>query len=228
MRLLPFVAAAVFLVSSALAIAGQNPPDVSKNGLVRDPNARVRLAYIRPGADFSKYRTIELAALQFPTSVRDAAPSGSTRRFRESYVLRDQDAAALREDYARMMRDELGKAGYSFVTARRPDTLVVAAQVLRIRLNAPIESSRLSYSGSGRTYSRGAGSITVGAVLADGETGHVLAQVADQYVPTGIWGINNSVTNRAEARRAFRKWASALRRRLGERPTSLAKSTTQD
>ena len=225
MRLLPSIAVGLFVFQSVAAIAAPAAPDVTKEGLVRDANAPARLAYIRPGVNFSKYRTIELGPLQFPMNVRDASPGGTVRRFRESYVLRDQDVAALQEDYTRAMRDELGKAGYTFVTTRRPDTLVVAAQVLRIRLNAPIESSRLSYSGSGRTYSRGAGSIAVGAVFADGETGQVLAQVADQHVPANIWGINNSVTNRAEARRAFRKWATALRRRLGERPTSLAGST---
>jgi hypothetical protein len=188
----------------------------------------VHLAYIRPGADFSKYRSIELGTLQIPLSVRDAAPNGSSSRFRESYVLRDKDVAALQDDYARAMHDELGKAGYRFVTSQGPDTLVVAAQVIRIRLNAPIESTRMSYSGSGRTYSRGAGTIAVAAVLADGATGQVLAQVADQSYSTNVWGINNSVANRGEARRAFRKWASALRQRLGESRISYAKSSTQD
>ena len=158
MRLFPSIAAILFLVQSTAASAGQAAPDITKNGLVRVPNSRVRLAYIRPSADFSKYRTIELGALQFPMSVRDAAPSGSTRRFRESYVLRDQDVAALQADYTKMMRDELGKGGYTFVTARRPDTLVVAAQVLRIRLNAPIDGG---FASSTRTISTGVDSATL-------------------------------------------------------------------
>ena len=118
------------------------------------------------------------------------------------------------------MRDALSKAGYSFVTTPGADTLVIAAQIVDLRLNAPVESSRLSYSSRGRVYSRGAGSMSVGAVLADGPTWQVLAQIGARSYSADVWQINNSTTNRAEARRAFNKWARALSDRLVERRTA--------
>ncbi len=192
--------------------AENTPPAQIGNGLVLTPNSRARLAYIHPDANWSKYRTIELGALQIPLSVREGAGKGKNTRFRESYVLRDEDVAALQEDYAKAAREQLTQAGYTVVTTRGPDTLIVAAQIVDLRLNAPIESTRQSYAGSGRVYSSGGGSMTVGAVLADGATGQVLAQFADSYAPSDIWGINNSVTNRSNARQGFKKWA----RKLGE------------
>ena len=112
------------------------------------------------------------------------------------------------------MRDQLGAAGFAITTSPGPDSLILAAQIIGIRLAAPIESSRMTYSNSGRTYSRGAGSIAIAGVLADGASGQAIAEMADQHNSVDVWGINNRVTNLAEARRGFNKWARALRDRL--------------
>jgi hypothetical protein len=68
--------------------------------------------------------------------------------------------------------------------------------------------------------SRGAGPMSVGAVLADGATWQVLAQIGARSYSADVWQINNSTTNRAEARRAFNKWARALSDRLVEKRTA--------
>jgi hypothetical protein len=44
----------------------------------------------------------------------------------------------------------------------------------------------------------------------------VIAEMADQHNSVDVWGINNSVTNLAEARRGFNKWARGLSERLVE------------
>jgi hypothetical protein len=201
---------------------GQNP---LLNGLVPVPDARVKLAYLRPGTDWSKYHTIEIRPLRVPDTVRDAAPGGASRSsFRESYVLGDKEVTKLQQAYADAMQSKM--TGYNLVTATRPDTLIVQAQIMKIRLNAPIERTRLSYSSSGRVYSQGGGSIVMGAVFADGETGRVLGVAADASYPNSYWGINNSVSNFAEAKRAFNKWAGAIRDRLASlRSTSVRVSS---
>ena len=215
------VRAAIVLTSvqAAAALAQPQPdqpgPALQKGqGLVPVPDARAVLATVMPGVDWSRYRTIEIRPLQIPDTVRDATPGGASRRLWESYVLRDQDVAKLQEAYASAMRDQLGSTGLAITSAPGPDTLILAAQVMDIGLAAPIESSRQSFSGPGRTYSRGAGSIAIAGVLADGASGQVIAEMADQHNSVSVWGINNSVTNLAEARRGFNKWARALRDRL--------------
>lgn len=193
-------------------------PDIAKQlaakGLVPLADSRVRLAFIRPGTDWSKYRTIEIRPLRVPDTVRNAAPGGAQPRFMESYVLRDKEVAKLQEAYASAMHTQLSKAGYTLVTASQADTLLVNAQIVSIRLTAPIENTRRGFSSPGRIYSRGGGSMIVAAILADGESGRVLAVAADRSYPSNVWGINNSTTNLAEAKRAFNKWAVAMSDRL--------------
>jgi hypothetical protein len=196
------------------AASAQDAASNGAAGLVPLPDARARLAKIMPGADWSKFRTVEITTLQIPLEVRDAKPPGASTRFTESYVLRDKDVAKLQDAYMNAMRDQLSKAGYQVVTAAGADTLIVAAQIMKIRLSAPIESSRMGYAGRSTTYSKNAGYMMIGAVLADGGSSEVLAQVVDQNYPADVWGVNNSVTNFAEAKRAFNRWASALSDRL--------------
>jgi len=201
-------------LQAATAFAQTGPTLHKGQGLAPLPDARAALATVKPGLDWSKYRTIEIRTLQIPETVRDATPGGATRRLRESYVLRDEDIAKLQEAYASAMRDQLSSAGLAITTTPGPDTLILVAQITDIRLAAPIESSRMSYSSSGRTYSRGAGAMAIAGVLADGASGQVVAEMADQHSSVNVWGINNSVANLAEARRGFNKWAGALRDRL--------------
>jgi len=193
-------------------IAAASPPHKLENGLMRTESA-FKLAYVKPGASFAKYKTIQLRTLEIPPDARDGG-SGQMKRFRESYILGDKEVAALQSAYSDTMKDILGKAGYTFVDTPGADTLIVAPVVMKIRLNAPIENTRMSYSGRGRTYSQGGGSITIGAVLADGSNNEVLAQVVDHSYPTDMWRINNRVTNLADAKLAFAKWARALRETL--------------
>ena len=138
--------ALALIVAACLTSTGgwsqpQAPGSASSSGaadLVPLPGAKVKFAKVRPGTDWAKYHTIELAILRVPAEVRDAAPKGTRPGFGESYVLRDQDVAALQDAYAGAMRDELSKAGFTFVTTPGPDTLIVLAQILKIELTAPI------------------------------------------------------------------------------------------
>ena len=210
-RLFAVLSAAVAFVSVASA---QTPPaQTLSNGLVLVPGAKVALAYVRPGTVWTKYHTILLKPLAIPPNVRNAAPNGTVPEFGESYILTDDDVTLLQKAFADSMHNVLGQAGYAFVTAPQANTLVVAPQVLRIQLNAPIEDTREDFT-DGFTLSQGGGSMTMEGVLADGTTKVVLAEVADRQYGSGMWGLNNSVSNLAEARQAFDKWGRDLRDRL--------------
>lgn len=185
------------------------------NGMQRIASSRVKLAYVRPGTDWKKFRTVQIRELSIPLEVRDATPPGQTKKFRESYVLGDKQVQALQKAYMDVMRDRLGDAGFTVVDTPGADTLIVATKVMDIRLNAPIENTRMSYSSRGRVYSQGGGAIAITAALADGTSGQVLAEVADSRWPNSdTWRINNSVTNLSDAKQAFSFWANALRDRL--------------
>jgi hypothetical protein len=195
--------------------ASAAPPAALSNGLQLVPGTKVALAYVRPGTDWTKYKTILLKPLSIPPNVRNTAPKGADPEFGESYMLSDDNVATLQSAFAQSMQDVLGQAGFTFVTTPQADTLIVAPQVMRIQLNAPIESSRDTFTEGGFTLSSGgAGSMTIEAVLADGATMTVIAQVADRKYGSSIWRVNNEVTNLAQARQAFDQWAGDLRDRL--------------
>jgi hypothetical protein len=189
-------------------------PGTLPNGMARVPGTRLDLAYTHPGTDLKKYRTIHLMPLSIPEKVRDAEPNGRRPAPMESYVLGDREVEELQAAYDKVMRDTLGKAGYTFVDTPQADTLIVVVKVVDIKLNAPIEKTRRSYSNSGFVMSQGAGSMAIAAVLADGQTGQVIAEAGDRQFPSNIWRVNNRVSNLADAKEIFRFWAGALRDRL--------------
>src|SRR3974390_1428777 len=71
---MPSIALALTLGTSHLS--AQQPPETLPGGLVRAQGAKVALAYVRPGTNWTKYKTIELRTLSVPSKVRNAAPAG--------------------------------------------------------------------------------------------------------------------------------------------------------
>ena len=214
MRVLPFCALSVAFALTLACGVNAAPPQSLPNGLQLAPGAKVALAYVRPGTDWTKYKTILLKPLSIPASARNGAPEGTVPEFGESYLLPDDAVASLQSDFAKSMHDVLGQAGFTFVTTPQANTLIVAPQIARIQLSAPIENTRESFTGGGFTVSKGGGSMTIEAVLADGATKNVIAEVADRRYGSNIWGMNNSVTNLAQARQSFDQWARDLSDRL--------------
>jgi len=214
MRIAVWMFSLALVTGSALDALSDELP-ATLNGMQRVASSRVKLAYVRPGTDWKKFRTVQIRELSIPLEVRDATPSGQTKKFRESYVLGDKQVTALQKAYMDVMRDRLGDAGFTVVDTPAADTLIVATKVMDIRLSAPIESTRMSYSSRGSVYSQGGGAIAITAALADGTSGQVLAEVADSRWPNSdMWRINNSVSNLSDAKQAFSFWANALRDRL--------------
>lgn len=188
-------------------------PQMLSNGLTRVPNTKVQLAYLRPGTDLTKYKTVHIQALVVPPTARDTKPKGERPRIGESYLLRDQDVADIQKLYAEAFRKVFGSGGFSMVDTPQAGTLIVATQVSNITLKAPLEHTR----GGGQrtvTYSEGGGSIAIQAVLADGGTGEVIAAVADSKHANDLWQRNTRVQNIADLSRAFSEWARALAKRM--------------
>jgi hypothetical protein len=207
---------AALIAAAAFGLVGRaqaDPAQSLSNGLQLVPGTKVALAYERPGTQWTKYRTILLKPLAIPANVRNGAPNGTVPEFGESYMLTDNDVTELQKAFSESFHNVLGQAGFTFVTAPGANTLVVAPQVLRIQLNAPIEDTRDDFD-DGFTLSKGGGSMTIEGVLADGTTKVVLAEVADRQYGSNMWGLNNSVSNLGEARQAFDQWARDLSGRL--------------
>lgn len=207
----------IYATVSVGLVTAQTPPAKLPGGLVRVQNAPVKLAYVRPGTNWSKYKTIQLLPLSIPASARNGAPPGAMPEMGESYILGNEQVTELQAAYKEQMHTVLGNAGFTFVDKPQANTLIIAGKITGIRLNAPIESTRLGYSGMGETFSQGGGAIAMAAVFGDGATNTVIAEAADSQYPSNMWSINNSVTNMADARNAFATWATDIANKLTQK-----------
>jgi hypothetical protein len=211
-RSLILITAACLL--SGTAIAKQDElPAVSHDGLeLRKGKAAV--VYVRPGVDFSGYR--RFAILECPVAF-----SKDWERERKSGAMRvsQKDMEAIKADlsaeFLKIFSDELqNKGGYTIVTEGAEDVLILRPAIIDLEVSVPDSMS----AGRSYTLSESAGGMTLYLEIFDAVTGQILARAIDRQEDRGTGRIQwqNSVTNKAEADRMLRRWASALRARLDE------------
>lgn len=180
------------------------------DGLVRQPGTRLDAVFVKPDAEIPAYRNILLK----PAEVRFARNWEPNRGGRSAVSrLNAADMASIQADLATMLQDifreELAAGGYQLVTEAGPDTLVVIPAIVDLYITAPDTMT----AGRSRTYTANSGRMTLVLELRDSVTGEVLARVVDTRSGrnSGMMQITNRVTNSADARRAIRTWAQALR-----------------
>lgn len=180
------------------------------DGLVRQPGTRLDAVFVKPDAEIPAYRNILLK----PAEVRFARNWEPNRGGRSAVGrLNAADMAAIQADLATMFQDifreELAAGGYELVTEAGPDTLIVIPAIVDLYITAPDTMT----AGRSRTYTANSGRMTLVLELRDSVTGEVLARVVDTRSgrSSGMMQITNRVTNSADARRAIRTWAQALR-----------------
>lgn len=200
----------------AAAQAFQADPEAE--GLVKYEDAKVDIAYILPGVDWNKYKTIYLSPLRVTPEARDATPDRLRTRsyLGGSWILDDRDVRVMVEAYDKIMRKELGeRGGFTFVDEPQMDSLIIVAAIVDIYLSVPIERTRRGATGRGGVYDQIGGGMTLSAVLGDPETNLVIARAVDTRYPTaGLWSENSRVRNIGDMRQVFRAWARNFRKRL--------------
>jgi hypothetical protein len=180
------------------------------DGLVRMPGTRLAAVFVKPDAEIPAYRNIWLK----PAQVSFARNFESNQGGRSSLNRLDAaDLAAIQSGVAGLLdeifREELTAGGYQFVSEAGPDTLVVIPAIVDLFITAPDTMT----AGRSRTYTANSGRMTLVLELRDSMTGEILARVVDSRSGrgTGMMTVTNRVTNTADARRAIRIWAQALR-----------------
>ena len=211
-RSLILITAACLL--SGTAIAKQDElPAVSHDGLeLRKGKAAV--VYVRPGVDFSGYQ--RFAILECPGAFsKDWERERKSGAARVSQKDMDEMKADLSAEFLKIFTDELqNKGGYQIVTTGAEDVLILRPAIIDLEVSVPDSMS----AGRSYTLSESAGGMTLYLEIFDSVTGQILARAIDRQEDRGTGRIQwqNSVTNKAEADRMRRRWASALRERLDE------------
>lgn len=215
LRLLGLVAAAVTLVAvSSFAVRSTDAPEVSFDGLHLQPDSKMAIAYVKPDADFSGYDQF----LMLDTYVafkknwqRDTRVAGRRVSNKDIERIKSEVAELLRETF----RNELDeKGGYQFVEAAADNVLLLRPALIDLEITAP----DIPVAGRVTQHVASAGAATLYIEMYDSVSGEILGRVIDRRSTQdyGRMGWANSVTNRADARRMFRRWASLLRSGMDE------------
>jgi hypothetical protein len=206
------VAVIVAFAVAACATTQRGPTEW--DGLVRQPNTRLDAVFLVPDAEISAYTSVLLAPAQVQFH-RDWSPN---RTARTANRLDAADVVAIKDNLATMFdeifREELTSGGNQLVTEPSLDTIVIVPAIIDLYISAP----DVPTAGRSRTYTANSGRMTLVLEVRDSVSGEVLARVVDTQSGrnTGMMTITNRVTNTADARRAIRVWAQALRRGLDE------------
>jgi hypothetical protein len=192
-------------------------PSTEADGLVRVDTRDLDHLYVLPAADFASYKHIRLDPVDVsfserwdPTSNRTAARSRSRRMTAADIERLRSDVA---EQFEKSVADELSRGGYTLVEENGPDVLRVTPMIVNLYITAPNPQTP-----SQRTFTATTGHMTLVASVRDSVTGEYLARVIDtqQGRNTGRLQLASSVSNWADARRAFTNWARVLRTGLDD------------
>ena len=177
------------------------------DGLVQRKAKGIDAVYVRPDVDFKVYRNIALdpVVVAFDRNWKPNRGGSTTLRLSSSEIekIREKMASGFQSIFA----EELAAGGYTIVPEPLDDTLRISAGLADVYINAPDTSSAART----KTYTRGAGRMTLAMELRDGPTGQLLARIVDRHVDdSSVAQWTTSASNSAEFRRTVKGWAQSL------------------
>ena len=194
-----------------------DPPEISHDGLHLEHGADVALLYVKPGADFSVYEEFVMldAYVAFKKDWQRKTKVGGRRVSNKDMEKIKGEAAELLHESFKKELDEVG--GYKFVDKADDKVMILRPALIDLEITAP----DIPVAGRVTNYVASAGAATLYLELFDSVSGEILARLVDrramQDYGTARWA--NSVSNRADANRMFRRWAKKLRLAMDEQRT---------
>ena len=213
------------LIGATMIVACSSTPEVQTGedaevigeNLHRVDNSRADMAYIDPDADFTRYSKVMLQPLGVDNIEVIQPDSRGSVTNRRDWELTDSDKQMLQQMYEDTMIKQLQEKGdFPVVTEPGDDVLQIAAMITAIAPSASKDDNRSRPAGRSYVVTEGAGAIAVAVAFGDSQTGEVLALVKDSRSSNSHWGMNNSVTNRADVQRMFTSWAIQINSSLNK------------
>ena len=202
---------ALFAVATPTALAQEDAVEISFDGLERVEDSRVAVAYIDPEADFSVFQRVAILEplVAFRSNWQRDQNRSRTRNVRASDMERIKaDVAAL---FKQVFTERLeADDGFEVVDVADYDVLLLRPAIVDLDVTSPDTMS----GGRSRTMNASAGAATLYIELFDSVSGQIIGRAADRRAARTAGGRiswSNRVTNSAEARRMFGRWADILR-----------------
>ena len=201
------------LVGASLAAAPRSKDgiaSVTTEGLNRVDDTPLAAAWVKPGIDLRSYDKIMLQRLGI--SFREVEDRG-LRRDATDFALSDEQKQKVEETIWEALADEISKSERFEITDHAgPGVLIATGALVDVVSHVPPERI-----GRGATFVRSLGEATLVVELRDSVTGELFARAVDRRAAEPVFPTRtNALNNRAEVRRAARRWASVLRDRLDE------------
>jgi hypothetical protein len=179
------------------------------DNLVPVKDAKMSLAYIDPEADFSVFKRV--AILEPGVAFRSNWQRDQNRSRSRNINANDMDRikADVAELFQQVFTERLEEAGYEVVDGANEDVLLLRPAIIDLDIAAPDTRS----AGRSRTFTASTGAATLYIQLFDSLSGDIIGRAADRQSVRRSGGTvswSNSVTNTADARRMFGRWADTL------------------
>jgi hypothetical protein len=202
---------ALIAAATTTALAQESDAGISFDGLERIEDSTVAMAYIDPEADFSVFKRI--AILDPKVAFRSNWRRDQNRSRRRNISVRDMER--IKADVASLFKEVFTERleaddGFEVVDVADYDVLLLRPAIIDLDINVPDRST----AGNSRSFTTSAGAATLYIELFDSVSGTIIGRAADRQVarsPGGRVAWSSGVTNTAEARRMFRRWADVLR-----------------
>jgi len=203
-----------FAFIASLSVQSVEAPDISYDGLQLDPGSKFALLYVKPGDDFSGYSHFLMldAYVAFKKNwQRNTRVAGRRVSNKDMQKIKGEAATLLHESFRKEL-DEVG--GYTFVEEPGDNVMILRPALIDLEITAP----DIPVAGRVIQYVASAGAATLYIELYDSVSGEILARAIDRrrMQDYGVARWANSVTNRADAARMFKRWASLLRQGMDE------------
>jgi len=204
------IAVAGILLCSATSVASAAAEARDDTGLVRVHDQRVDHLFVLPEADFASFNKVHLEPVDVSFSERwnpnSSRNSPGSRRLSPTDI--EQLKSTIASEFEKTVARALMNGGYMLVDENGPGVLQVTPMIVNLYISAPSRQTR----GNARIYVANTGHMTLVATVRDSVTGENLAKIVDTQRGrgTGRLELATSVSNLADARRAFGLWASVL------------------
>jgi hypothetical protein len=206
-----YLAALIFSMAVPLSAVAEDANPLWEN-LVPVGEPSVAVAYIDPDADFSVFERVMI--LDTFVSFRSGWQRDQRRGTRGTRI-RARDLERIKNRVSELFNSVMIESleaddGFEVVSEADYDVLLIRAAIIDLDVTAPDTMS----AGRSRTYVANSGAATLYIELFDSVSGQIIGRAFDRQVARGVgsrmsW--SNRASNTADARRAFRSWASTLR-----------------
>lgn len=215
MKQLLAIPAALLLLASP-ALAKDELPEITVDGLVRVSGSEWAVVYAEPDADLSGYNKV--VVLETAVAFKKNWQRDFNRDSRANRVT-DQDMERIRnklsKEFGEVFRQVLeADDGYPVVDEKGADVLLLRPAIVDLDVTAPADLGV----GRSQIYADNAGAMSLYLEIYDSLTGDLIAKGYDRKADRRAAFMNwqTSVSNRQAADRILKAWAQSLRDALDE------------